>query len=269
MLPIYLYKKIMLEKSGSSSVDPADITKAALLSLYLDPVLNKKLMKKKGEILDKLKDELTQSRNSKLGSEHNKNNLEKEAWWKTLLGIGIPTVAAIGGYQTLNHAEPYFVKKLRESAYGGPDTAGKFKELPNIFASATSQNFESDRKRFLNQLDERFKLLQQGKYAPGLSVNTTYNNNYKDQSFFSPVWNALRYINVFNTKSAPVYEKHYTNPQEYISALKRYRENLLNKFWAGRSLYTLDQQNKIRDMIDDLDRKIMQYEVQTDTLDDF
>jgi len=269
MLPIYLYKKMMLEKSGSSSVDPGDITKAALLSLYLDPVLNKKLMKKKGEIINKLKDELTQSRNLKSGSEHTKNNLEKEAWWRTLLRIGIPTVAAIGGYRALNYSEPYFVKKLRESAYGGPDTAGKFKELPNIFESATSQNFESDRKRFLNQLDERFNLLRQGKYAPGLSVNTTYNNTYKDQSFFSPVWNALRYINVFNTKSAPVYEKHYTNPQEYISALKRYRENLLNKFWEKRHLYNLDQQNRIRDMIDELDRAIGRYEVQTDTLDDF
>lgn len=253
---------MMLEKSGSSSADPTDITKiaaATLLSSYLDPILNKKLMKKKGEIIDKLK----------LGSEHTKNNLEKEAWWWTLTRVGLPIAAAIGGYQALNYSEPYFVRKLRESAYGGPDTAGKFKELPNVFASARSPNFDRDKQTFLKQLDKRFKLLQQGKYAPGLSVNTTYDNSYKDQSFFSPVWNALRYINVFNTKSAPVYERHYTNPQEYVSALKQYREKLLNKFWETRSLYSLQEQNRIRDMIDELDRAIARYEEATDVLENF
>jgi len=134
-----------------------------------------------------------------------------------------------GGYAALSAAEPYFVRRLRESAYGGPNIYNLYTTpTTDLIGAAQSRNPDQESGKFFEAIDRRFQQLQQGNYAPGVfdPVTGSYNDYRNKSTIFSPIWNALRYLNIFSSRSAPVYEKHYMTPQEFVQSLDQYANQL-------------------------------------------
>ena len=177
---------------------------------------------------------------------------------RALLGLG----SLIAGYSALNMAEPYFVRRLRESAYGGPDIYQMY-TTPTIdlLRAAESSNPDQESGKFFDAIDQRFNQLRQGNYAPGVfdPVTGSFNDYRKKSTIFSPIWNALRYLNIFSSHSAPVYEKHYRTPQEFLHSLEQYANQLDQEISMKRPRMTERQLQAAQQYLFELKGRIQDY----------
>jgi hypothetical protein len=202
---------------------------------------------------------------------YKKMMLEKKAnisrTLKILGGIG-GLGGLVGGYTALNMAEPYFVRKLRESAYGGPNIQNRYTTpTSNFFDAAMGLNSKEEVQKIFNAMDQRFNQLRKGNYAPLVfdPVTGSY-DDYRDKStFFSPIWNALRYINIFNSRSTPVYEDHYKTPREFLKRLEQYANKIEDNLMRHSGAMTQEQYEDVQKYLNQLRHRIRKYHFELDT----
>jgi mRNA-degrading endonuclease RelE of RelBE toxin-antitoxin system len=172
----------------------------------------------------------------------------------------------IAGYGALSMAEPYFVRRLRETAYGGPGIEKKYTApAHDLYEAAKSQEADQQAENFFNAVRQRFNELQKGNYVPGVfdKVTGSFQDYENKRTIFSPIWNALRYLNIFSSHSAPVYEKHYRTPEELLHALRVHAKELEDRIndsyrFMGETHYQNAQRylNQLRQLISDYSSRL-------------
>ena len=305
MLPIYLYKKMMLEKKANPDyIQPGLFDNIREVNpRYIQPGLFDNLNRSKTPIYSNARRIPVINENAPTPASSTARRIpvvdldakkpDTTFWekvkgtWSNLKarGAGLLTglkggggggrlgalkllLGGLGGYAALSMAEPYFVRRLRESAYGGPDIYQMY-TTPTIdlLRAAESSNPDQESGKFFDAIDQRFNQLQQGNYAPGVfdPVTGSFNDYRKKSTIFSPIWNALRYLNIFSSHSAPVYEKHYRTPQEFLHSLEQYANQLDQEINMKRPRMTERQLQAAQQYLYELKGRIQDYRTQLGT----
>ena len=280
MLPIYLYKKMMLEKKAGSNYIQSSLSgdldkpqssysyRQALLTKLADNNTNPYAIWEsmaRGYASDTSDvSTLREVSSSKPQAPHPEGGGKRRWFFRgrgsrlgTLLGLG----SLIASYGALRMAEPYFVRKLRESSYGGPEINNIYTTPARGFLDAVrGARTDEDMEKIFKAINQRFEQLQKGNYAPYIfdPVTGSYDDYRNKSTFFSPIWNALRYINIFDSRSAPVYERHYQTPKEFLLNLERYADKIEKNLQRGALKMDIAKQikaqnylNRLRDLIED------------------
>jgi hypothetical protein len=261
MLPIYLYKKIMLEKKASSNLyQQALLTKLAGYDSLAD------VLGKPSDIATPNTGGAPPATPDTSRTAPATSGVGKSSWWRRGGRLGILLGSILAGYGALSAAQPYFVRKLRESAYRGPNDNP---DISKIYTTPTkgfreavqSTNSKEEMDKIFQAIQQRFEQLQKGNYAPYIfePVTGSYSDYRNKSTLFSPLWNALRYINVFNSRSAPVYERHYTTPREFVASLERYADRIERGLKASRTTMGIEKQIEAQNYLNHLRHMIEEY----------
>jgi hypothetical protein len=189
-------------------------------------------------------------------------NLSSRVRGGRLKALGI-LGSLIAGYGTLSMAEPYFVRRLRETAYGGPGIEKIYTSpASDLYQAARSEDADRQAENFFAAVRQRYNQLREGSYAPGVfdKVTGSFQDYEKKRTIFSPIWNALRYLNIFSSHSAPAYEKHYRTPEELVHGLKDYAARLENQLYHDSGFMSEGHYQRARNYLSRLRNLIRHYE---------
>ena len=294
MLPIYLYKKMMLEKKANPDyIQPGLFDNIREVNpRYIQPGLFDNLNRSKTPIYSNARRIPVINENAPTPASSTARRIpvvdldakkpDTTFWekvkgtWSNLKarGAGLLTglkggggggrlgalkllLGGIAGYSALNMAEPYFVRRLRESAYGGQYTT----PVTDLLGAAKGPNADEEANKFFEAVRQRFNRLQQGGYAPGVfdPVTGSFNDYRNKSTIFSPIWNALRYLNIFDSHTAPVYEKHYRTPEEFVNSLEQYANRLRQEINEDAIRMEPHEHRKAMNYLNQLQERIRNY----------